>query len=120
MFPSHDLVQLRTNDLIKGVPVNYLRGAHFAGKFIFLDEAQNLTKSELTTVLTRLGEDCKMIIGGDPMQSDLPKDKSAFMDFYTAFENAKHPRIACAKMGKNDIVRSRLLREIVEIIENIG
>ena len=105
--------------LVEGIPVNHLRGAHFAGKYIIVDEAQNLTVPELTTVMTRIGEYCKVIVCGDPMQSDLGGGVSAFSKFYDAFntEESQEQGIETFSFGKEDIVRSKILKYIVEVIE---
>lgn len=118
LLPSDSIAYLKKNRLFEAIPVNYLRGAHFANKFIIVDEAQNLTKQELVTVVTRMGENSKLFILGDPYQSDLSEGKSGFMSFYKGFES-KHKNVFCFEFNKSDIVRSQLLREIIEIIEAI-
>ena len=56
---------------IQAMPINYLRGASWKDKIIVADEAQNFTFKELTTLITRLGVNCKLFICGDFMQSDI-------------------------------------------------
>lgn len=119
LLTAEDIKKMYSYNLIESIPVNYLRGAHFAGKYIVVDEAQNFTKQELTTIVTRVGEFSKVIVCGDPQQSDLPEGKSAFMRFYHAFEGAMHENICTWSFGIEDIVRSELLKDIVKIIENI-
>lgn len=52
--------------------LNYIRGRSLPGQFFILDEAQNLTKHEIKTTITRMGEGSKIIIMGDPSQIDVP------------------------------------------------
>lgn len=111
--------KLKDEKLVTGIPVNFLRGAHFSGKFIICDEMQNCDKKELTTILTRVGEFSKIILCGDPMQSDLAHDKSAFASFYNAFHWANHPNIKTFSFDEDDIVRSKILKDILEIITSM-
>ena len=112
-----------TNKLIKderiqGIPVNYLRGASWNAKFVLLDEAQNLNFGEKTTVISRLGKYSKLVIAGDTMQSDL-NGKSGFKKMFDIFDtqSARDNGIHCFTFDKNDIVRSGVLKFILEEIE---
>ena len=53
------------------MPVNFVRGSNWNDTIVIIDEAQNFCYNELMTVLTRIGEDSKIIICGDMMQSDI-------------------------------------------------
>ena len=76
MFPGQASI-VKEKDIVKGMPVNYLRGASWRDEIVIADESQNFTFKELTTLMTRLGEGSKLIICGDPMQSDI-NGKSGF------------------------------------------
>lgn len=54
-------------------PITFIRGKTYHNRFILIDEAQNLTPTEMRTILTRVGEKCKVVITGDPTQIDNPK-----------------------------------------------
>lgn len=102
-------------------PINYARGLHFAAKFICCDEAQNLTIAELNTLMTRMGEFAKVIICGDPEQSDLHNGKSGFTKVYDAFnsEEAIQQGIICAELTEEDIVRSELCKYVTRKFKEI-
>jgi phosphate starvation-inducible PhoH-like protein len=112
---------LLNNGLVEGKVINFLRGSHMSVKYIIFDEAQNGSFDDFLVFLTRLGEKTKVIICGDPMQSDIGKGNSAFIQFMDAFdtEEARSHGIRVFKMGKEDIVRSELLKYIVEVIEKM-
>jgi phosphate starvation-inducible PhoH-like protein len=115
-----DAEKLVKEDFVVGRPINYLRGCHFAGKFIIVDEAQNFDRHELITCLTRIGEFSKIIVCGDPMQSDI-NGKSAFLPFFNAF-NTRHSRkngIFTFRFDTEDIVRSEFVKHVVEVAETI-
>ncbi|MBC1263181.1 PhoH family protein [Synechococcus sp. BSA11S] len=61
--------------VIEVAPLAYMRGRTLADAFVILDEAQNTTTAQMRMVLTRLGENSRMVVTGDPTQSDLPRDQ---------------------------------------------
>ena len=90
-------------------PVNFTRGVNWTNKCIIMDEAQNCTVKEITTILTRLGEGSRMVITGDRSQIDLPRgmpsglkdaerllggiDKISF-NYFTSKDVVRHPLVA--------------------------
>lgn len=113
-----DINALLKEERAVGMPVNYLRGASLNAKFILVDEAQNLDFRELTTVITRLGKFSKMVIAGDPGQSDL-NGRSGFQKMFDLFndESSRENGIHCFSFTKDDIVRSGILKYVIERIE---
>tara|TARA_B100002019_G_scaffold88104_1_gene76313 strand:- start:6251 stop:6955 length:705 start_codon:yes stop_codon:yes gene_type:complete len=108
------------DDLIKkqrvqAMPINYLRGANWINKIVVADEAQNFTFKELTTLITRLGENSQLFICGDYMQSDI-NGKSGFKDIYNLFddEESQEQGIHCFSFGLSDIKRSKILSYIIK------
>ena len=104
--------------IVKAIPVNYVRGLTFKNSVVIVDEAQNLTFSELTTILTRFGTNCKMIVVGDTLQSDI-NGKSGFKPMYKLFddEQAEENGVYCFKFTEADIMRSEMLKFIVSRLE---
>ena len=108
------------NELIKkkrvqAMPINFLRGASWINKVVVADEAQNMTFKELTTLITRLGENSKLFICGDMMQSDI-NGKTGFKQMFDTFndgESRKHG-IQCFSFGLEDIKRSKILTYIIK------
>lgn len=98
--------------------VNFLRGASINVEYVFTDEAQNCTKAELITILTRLGKHSKFIFAGDTMQSDIGT-KSGFAEIFSLFndEESKVHGIYTFSFDKEDIVRSEELRYIVDKLQ---
>jgi hypothetical protein len=113
--------RLHKDNRITICPINFARGLHFAVKFVCCDESQNLTVRELQTLFTRMGEFSKMIICGDPDQSDLPYGKSGFNTVYKAFDNddAKEHGVFCVELTEDHIVRSELCRYVTHVFKGI-
>lgn len=118
MLPSSETKRLIAEERVKGLPVNYLRGASLNAQYIVLEEAQNYDSREMVTAITRIGEYSKMIIIGDPDQSDI-NGRSAFKPFYELFDDqeSRNRGIHCLAFTKEDIVRSGILRYIAEKLE---
>lgn len=107
-----------SNGLVDVEHVGFSRGQDWKDKAIIIDEAQNLTFKELLTLITRCGDGSKVFIVGDPMQSDI-NGKSGFVEFYKMFDNeeSEKNKIQCFEFGKEDIVRSDLVKYIVTVCE---
>lgn len=109
---------LKEKDIVKGMPINYLRGASWMNEIVIADESQNFTFKELTTLMTRLGRGSKLIICGDPMQSDI-NGKSGFADMYSLFNDgeSKEKGIHTFHFGTEDIKRSEILKFVISKIQ---
>jgi len=111
-------LQLRNANVISATPVNFVRGLTFNDSVVIVDEAQNLTRSELVTILTRFGKNTRYIICGDLKQSDIGR-LSGYADIYSRFntQEAQRHHIHTFKFGESEIVRSKILRYIVGVLE---
>ena len=114
LVPVSTSRELFERGIVKAVPVNYVRGLTFKDTAVIVDEAQNLTRSELVTILTRFGEDSKMFVIGDTKQSDI-NGRSGFRDIYKTFNDrdSEDHGIFCFKFTEDDIMRSEMLKFIV-------
>jgi phosphate starvation-inducible PhoH-like protein len=105
---------LKSKGLIDAIPVNFVRGLTFNKTCVIVDEAQNLTKGELITIMTRFGRKSKYIICGDCNQSDIRQ--SGFKEVFDKFdgEESEDQGIFTTKFGLAEIVRSKILRFICQ------
>ena len=110
---------LKSTNVIKCLPVNFARGLTFRNSFVIVDEAQNMTFQELTTLLTRVGENSKYVICGDTMQSDI-NGHSGFKKMYTTFstEECAAEGIQMFNFDESCIVRSKILRFIISRLKH--
>ena len=117
---GYDQVQLLVErDVIEVCPLAYMRGRTLNESFIILDEAQNTTISQMKMFLTRMGEASKIVVSGDPTQTDLPSQtQSGLMDALKRLEKIKG--VAISKLSADDIVRHRLVTQIVKAYDTIG
>ena len=105
------------DDVIEVVPLAYMRGRTLNNAFIIMDEAQNTTVSQMKMCLTRMGMNSKVVVSGDTSQVDLPPHtKSGLVDAIVRLRNIRG--YARVSLGKDDIVRHRLVQEIVKAYDD--
>ena len=111
--------ELMKNNYVKCLPVNFVRGLTFRDSFVIIDEAQNLDCKELTTILTRFGENSKYVVIGDSFQSDIGS-KNGFSKIRSAFDDkeSEEKGIHNFIFGPNEVVRSEILKFIVKKLES--
>jgi phosphate starvation-inducible PhoH-like protein len=116
MIPPLKLKEYIENKIIQIAPLAFMRGRTLNDAVIILDEAQNTTKPQIKMFLTRLGINGKMIITGDITQIDLPNSQpSGLIHAMKVLHHIKG--IATVEFNKKDIVRHKLVQQIVEAYE---
>jgi phosphate starvation-inducible PhoH-like protein len=104
--------RLMETGVIEVAPLAFMRGRTLAHAFVILDEAQNCTSAQMKMFLTRLGEDSRMVVTGDPSQSDLPGGRAEGLS--EALANLTGVEgVAVAHFGEKDVVRHPLVSRIV-------
>jgi len=112
MMTFDQLKRFMVNDIIEVIPLAYMRGRTLNHAVIILDEAQNTTPLQMLMFLTRLGHDSKMIVTGDDSQIDLdPSQPSGLIDAGRRLRGCAG--VAILRLDDRDIVRHRLVQEIV-------
>jgi phosphate starvation-inducible PhoH-like protein len=118
---TNTIKRLQKDNRIQSTTVNFTRGLHWPGKIVICDEAQNATFKELTTIITRMGQFSKILILGDPNQSDLVESKkNGFNDMINLFsdlESFEHG-IQTFEFTSDDILRSDFVKFIVKKLES--
>ncbi|MBC8182059.1 PhoH family protein [candidate division KSB1 bacterium] len=105
------------NGTIEIVPLAYMRGRTLNNAFVILDEAQNTFPNQMKMFLTRLGVNSKAIITGDVTQIDLPdKKQSGLVQIQNILKEIDG--IDFVYLSENDVVRHRLVRQIIKAYEN--
>lgn len=99
---------------IEPAPLAYMRGRTFKDAIVILDEAQNVTPEQMKMFLTRIGENCKVIVNGDENQKDIP-GPSGLTDAIKRISFI--PSVQVVKFSSADIVRSGIVQEIIECYE---
>lgn len=116
-LPREIVHKLTENDIIEVAPLAYMRGRTLNNCAVILDEAQNTTTEQMKMFLTRMGENTKVFITGDTTQIDLPRRfASGLVHAMRVLQNI--PEISMIHLSGGDVVRSQLVRKIVQAYEN--
>ncbi|MBX2908436.1 MAG: PhoH family protein [Chitinophagales bacterium] len=119
MIPADKLKYYMENRIIEVAPLAFMRGRTLDFAFILLDEAQNCTNPQLKMFLTRIGAHSKCIITGDPTQIDLPRSQQSGL--HTAVKILRHIEgISFIRLNEDDVVRHRLVKEIIKAYDTIS
>jgi len=104
---------LKSQETIKFWSTSFLRGTTLDNAIVIVDEFQNLTFHELDSIITRIGENSKIMFCGDATQTDLQKtnDRNGIIDFMKVLRSM--PSIDLIEFGVDDIVRSGLVKEYI-------
>ncbi len=120
----HDMLRfekasaLMQQGAIEVAPLAFMRGRTLNDSFIILDEAQNTTSEQMKMFLTRIGFSSKAVITGDITQIDLPSEKaSGLVQAKQILQNIEG--IAFVFFSKRDVVRHRLVQDVIRAYENI-
>ncbi len=113
MMPGERVAKALEQRVIEIAPLAYMRGRTLADAFIILDEAQNATGAQMKMFLTRLGVNSKVVVTGDKTQIDLPRrEDSGLVQIERILPGVDG--IAFSYLDETDVVRHRLVREIIK------
>lgn len=111
---------LKSQETISFWSTSFIRGTTLDNAIIIVDECQNLNFHELDSIITRVGENCKILFCGDATQTDLVRqnEKNGIIDF-TKILHAM-PEFECIEFGVDDIVRSGLVKSYITAKMSLG
>jgi phosphate starvation-inducible protein PhoH len=123
IFGRGDAYQLlKQKNMIEFVSTSYLRGTTFDNCIIVVDEMQNMSAQELHTIMTRVGQGCKIFFAGDIKQDDLTSkrynEESGIADFIRIISNMR--QFDLIEFFAEDIVRSELVKEYIIMRDKLG
>ena len=110
-----EVLQLMEEKHIEIAPLGFMRGRTFKNTWIVADEMQNSTISQMKMLLTRLGENSRLIITGDLDQFDRQNEVNGLEDFLNKFRGKRSTSITNVEFDKTDIQREPVVKEILDI-----
>jgi phosphate starvation-inducible PhoH-like protein len=116
-LPAEQVERRIASGEIEIAPIAFMRGRTLADAFVILDEAQNTTPGQMKMFLTRFGQNSRMVICGDPNQTDLPggPGASGLNDAVNKLEGIES--ISMVRFGVGDVVRHPIVGRIVQAYE---
>jgi len=102
---------MKKKGIIEFMTSSFVRGITLKDCIVIVDEIQNMNFSELNSVVTRVGDNCRMIFSGDFKQNDLRREESGFKKFISIVSDI--PSVSAIAFGIEDIVRSVFVKEYI-------
>jgi len=110
-----EVTMMMEDKIIEIAPLGYMRGRTFKNCWIVADEMQNSSVSQMKMLLTRLGENSRLIITGDLEQYDKPNELNGLEDFLSKFKGKRSSSITSFEFQRRDIQREDVVKEILDI-----
>jgi phosphate starvation-inducible PhoH-like protein len=111
---KYNVELLRNAGMIEELPIAYMRGINIDNSVTIIDEAQNISIDNIRTIMTRLGENSKMIFLGDENQIDMKKKSESSLNFIiNKFKD--FDEVGTVVLGEDDVVRNPLIKKIEQI-----
>jgi phosphate starvation-inducible PhoH-like protein len=114
-YHPKEIATMLEDGVIEISPLAYMRGRTFKNAFVIADEMQNATPSQMKMLLTRLGENSRMVVTGDLNQADRPRE-NGLLEFCSLYDKGGDYRmIAMAKFESKDVERHPVVKEVLSI-----
>ena len=113
-YRTQDVAKMLDEGVIEISPLAYMRGRTFKNAYIIADECQNTTVNQMKMLLTRLGENSKMVVTGDLAQADRLSD-NGLIDFCNLLANKPMKHIDIVQFDHKDIERHEAVKEVLKI-----
>lgn len=119
-YHPKEIASMLEDGIIEISPLAYMRGRTFKNSFVIADEMQNATPSQMKMLLTRIGENSRMVVTGDLNQADRPSE-NGLLEFCNLYgKGGDYRMVAMAKFDIKDVERHPVVKEILSIYkENI-
>jgi len=110
-----EVTTLMEEKVIEIAPLGYMRGRTFKNCWIVADEMQNSTVSQMKMLMTRLGENSRLVITGDLEQYDRISELNGLDDFLNKFRGRRSSSISSFEFQRSDIQREEVVKEVLDI-----
>lgn len=117
-YNNHDLLTMIDEGLIEISPLAYMRGRTFKNACVIADEMQNATPSQIKMLMTRIGNNSKIIITGDVEQADRKGNNNGLLDLANRLCKKKVKKIDVIRLDVNDIQRHPLITSILNLYQD--
>jgi phosphate starvation-inducible PhoH-like protein len=114
-YRPQEVTRLLEEKYIEIAPLAYMRGRTFKNSWIIADEMQNATPSQMKMLLTRLGDNSKMVVTGDTQQADRRAKDNGLLDFQSLMSDFKSQYIAGVEFAVKDVRRHPAVAEVLKL-----
>ena len=121
-YDQRQIDRMVMDGIIEIAPIAYMRGRTFKRCFVIADEMQNSTPIQMKMLLTRLGEESRIVLTGDLKQTDLKDQENGFQDFLNRYKTrilrkGSFKNIDLINFTKKDVMRSDVVKSVIEIYD---
>jgi phosphate starvation-inducible PhoH-like protein len=114
-YHPKEIAGMLEDGVIEISPLAYMRGRTFKNAFVIADEMQNATPSQMKMLLTRLGDNSRMVVTGDLNQADRPRE-NGLLEFCSLYgQGGEYRMIAMARFESRDVERHPVVKEVLSI-----
>lgn len=117
-YRPQEIVEMIEEQVIEIAPLAYMRGRTFKQAWIIADEMQNATPAQCKMLMTRIGQDSRIVITGDVEQADRRRDDNGLLDLCQRLQNLAVPGIAVCELESRDIQRHALIGDILKLYQD--
>jgi phosphate starvation-inducible PhoH-like protein len=117
-YHPKEIAEMLEDGVIEISPLAYMRGRTFKNAFVIADEMQNATPSQMKMLLTRIGDNSRMVVTGDLNQADRPRE-NGLLEFCNLYaQGGEYRMIAMARFEQQHVERHPVVREILKLYKD--
>ena len=114
-YSVKEIQQMLEEQIVEITPLAFCRGRNFKNSWIILDESQNATPSQLKMIMTRIGENSKLVITGDIEQTDRKTAQNGLLDLIERLKSYKVPGLSICEFQVKDVQRHRIIEHVLKL-----
>jgi len=114
-YHPRDIVRMLDDEVIEISPLAYMRGRTFKNAWIVADEMQNATPNQVKMLLTRIGENSRIVVTGDVEQTDRTNVDNGLLDLCNRLERCRVPGLSVCRLGSRDVQRHPIIDSVLTL-----
>lgn len=117
-YHPRDLAKMIEDEIIEISPLAFMRGRTFKNAWIVADEMQNATPNQIKMLLTRIGENTKIVVTGDVEQTDRTKTSNGLLDLCDRLDNRGVDGLKVCRLGSRDVQRHPIIGSVLKLYQD--
>jgi phosphate starvation-inducible PhoH-like protein len=114
-YSPREVALMIENEIIEISPLAFMRGRTFKNAYIVADEMQNATPNQIKMLLTRIGENSKIVVTGDVEQTDRTTVNNGLLDLCARMRKQEYPGLALCELGSRDVQRHPIIGTVLKL-----
>lgn len=114
-YSPKDIAKMIEDEIIEISPLAFMRGRTFKNAWIVADEMQNATPNQIKMLLTRIGDNSKIVVTGDVEQTDKTTSNNGLMDLVARLQANPYPGLSVAQLGVKDVQRHPIIGSVLKM-----